>query len=131
MNDLVPVLPVNLALRLNQSSSKFGFTQNLGGGYSGDFKSKTTVQEVGVYLSPKLPVVEPYVGIGAVNADGDLSFSGPVSIFQGGGTTSSSKISSTKMVAGLSVQLPFFSFGIEYQNLFGTSGYGLKLGLSF
>jgi hypothetical protein len=131
MNDLIPVLPVNLALRLNQSSSKFGFTQNLGGGFSGDFTSKTTVQEVGLYLSPKLPVVEPYVGVGMVSAKGDLSFTGPISIFQGGGTNVSTDISSTKMVVGLSVLLPFLSFGLEYQNLFGTSGYGAKLGMSF
>jgi hypothetical protein len=47
------------------------------------------------------------------------------------GNSASVKVSGTKMVAGVSVQLPFFSVGVEYQNLFGTSGYGGKLGISF
>jgi len=130
MNEVIPVLPVNLALRLNNSSSEFGFSQNLGGGFSGDFRNETKVQEISLYFSPKLPVVEPYVGLGLVSATGAMTFSGSSSMF-GLSNSRSVAISGTKMVAGLSIQLPLFSLGVEYQSLFGTSGYGGKLGISF
>lgn len=130
MNDVIPILPVNLSLRLNNSTSTFGFTQDLGGGLNGDVSSDTTVQEASLYFSPKLPFVEPYVGLGMVSAKGSMSFTGNNSIFTVGNSASAT-VSGTKMAAGVSVQLPFFSFGLEYVTLFGTTGYGAKLGVSF
>ncbi|MCX7675455.1 MAG: hypothetical protein N2Z70_06470 [Bdellovibrionaceae bacterium] len=129
INDVVPVLPINLALRLNQSISTFGFTQNTSG-VNGKVDSETKVQEVGLYLSPKMPVVEPYVGVSYVSANSSMDFVGTGSFFTVGNSQSAS-FGSTKTVLGLSVLVPFFSFGVEYVNLFGTSGYGLKLGMSF
>ncbi|MCS6837833.1 MAG: hypothetical protein NZ480_03205 [Bdellovibrionaceae bacterium] len=134
MNDLVPVLPINLSLRYNWSSTRFGFNQNLGGGLTGEIKSDTSVQEIGLYLSPNLPLVEPYLGVATVSSRGSLEFTGTGNIFNTSFSVSNSAsttVSSTKTVIGLSLLMPFFSFGVEYVTLFGTSGYGLKLGVSF
>lgn len=129
MNDLVPILPINLALRLNQSQTSFGFEQNVSG-VNGKVDSSTRVQEVGLYLSPKLPIIEPYVGVSAVSLSSDMEFTGTGSFFTVGNKLSSSS-SSTKTVVGLSVWLPFFTLGLEYSNLFDTSGWGFKLGTNF
>lgn len=133
MNDLIPILPVNLALRLNSSNAKFGFSQNINS-VNGSVNSQTGVNEVSLYLSPKLPVVEPYVGIGLLTGQGKMDFTGTGTIFNSTVTTGNSaqtNLSSTKMVAGVSIWLPFLSLGVEYVNQFGTSGYGAKFGISF
>lgn len=133
MNDLIPILPVNLAVRLNTSNANFGFSQDING-VTGSIASQTGVNEVSLYLSPKLPVVEPYVGLGLLTSQGKVDFSGTGTIFDTSlttGNSAQSNISSTKMVAGVSIWLPFLSLGVEYVNQFGTSGYGAKFGISF
>lgn len=133
MNGLIPILPVNLALKLNRSSSSFEFSQNVNG-INGTVLNETGVDEVGLYLSPKMPVVEPYIGFSMLSAKGDLTFTGTGTLFDAALTTSnkaSATVSGTKTVVGLSVWLPLFSVGVEYANLLGTSGYTAKLGMSF
>lgn len=133
MNDLIPILPVNLALRLNQSSVDLSFEQDVNS-VTGKVESKTGVTEISVYLAPKLPVIEPYVGVGMVTGKGNLSYTGTSTIFDTQltvGNQAEASVSSTKMVAGVSIWAPLFSFGVEYVNLFSTSGYSLKLGFSF
>ena len=129
MNDVIPVLPVNLALRLNQSQTQFGFSQNLST-VNGTVDSDIKVQEVGLYLSPKMPIIEPYAGLSYVSVKTSMDFVGTGSFFSVGNSNSAS-FGGTKTVLGLSVLIPFFSFGVEYVSLLGTSGYGLKLGMSF
>lgn len=133
MNDVIPILPVNLAVRINSSNSNFGFSQDVNS-VTGTIASRTGVNEVSLYLSPKLPVFEPYIGFGILSSQGKIDFTGTGSIFDTSVTTGNSaqsNISSTKMVAGVSIWLPFLSLGVEYVNQFGTTGYGAKFGISF
>lgn len=132
-NDVLPILPFNLAFRYNISQASLGFSQSIPGA-DGNISAKTSVQEFGIYASPNLPVIEPYAGIGLINMNGDVTFTGSGTIFNTSYTTSKSasvSTSSLKYVLGVSFYLPFFTAGVEYVSLLGTSGFGGKLGISF
>lgn len=132
-NELIPVLPINMAVKFSSSNSEFSFEQNLAG-INGRVTSLTGVNDVSVYFSPKLPIVEPYVGIGLVRAVGKLGYVGTGNIFDNSYTSSNNAevtVNGTKTVAGVSIWLPFLSFGLEAVNQFGTTGYGAKFGINF
>lgn len=126
MNDLIPVLPVNLALRVTQTSSDFKFDQ----AGMGSVENKNTITGFGILVSPMLPVVEPYAGISMLSASNKLGTS-TSSVFADSSPEKTKKLSGTQILAGVDVNLLFFKTGLEYSNAFGASKYTFKLAFGF
>ncbi len=125
------VLPFNLAVRGFITSNKMSFDQQLSG------SNHTVTQEnsqTGIQLlaSPSLPMVEPYIGVGLIKANGKMNVTGASTIFAF--TTSQSAESSptaTQLLLGVNVNLLLVNLGLEYSSAFGTSSYNAKLGFRF
>ena len=83
-----------------------------------------------------LSVIEPYVGLGFVSTDGELSgvaaTSTPYSLFDDLTSRSkSSKQSSERIIAGCQFNLALMSVGLEYTRVFSINRLSAKLGLKF
>ena len=126
LNDLIPVLPVNLALRATQTTSDFKFDQ----AGVGTVENNNTITGVGLLISPILPVVEPYGGVAMLNASNKLG-STAGNIFASGGPEQTKKVSGTQILVGVDVNLLLFKMGLEYSNAFGASKYTAKLAFGF
>lgn len=125
------VLPFNLAVRGFITSNKMSFDQTQSG-------SNITVTEensqTGIQLlaSPAFPMVEPYVGVGLVNAKGKMSVTGSSTIFAFTSARSAeSAPTTTQFLAGINLNLLILNLGLEYSSAFGTSSYNAKLGFRF
>lgn len=133
-NEFIPVLPVNLALRGIYSSAKFSFSQTISSA-NATVENKTNVSGLQLLVSPMLPFVEPYVGVGVLNGSNDLSVSGTASsIFDPSYTSSQSaskSVSSIQYLAGIEVNLLLLKLGAEYSQSFGTNRIGAKLSFGF
>ncbi|NUN06515.1 MAG: hypothetical protein HUU57_12220 [Bdellovibrio sp.] len=132
MNDLIPILPLNLALRGFYSTANFKFNQTISS-VDSSVENKTSISGLQILLSPMTPLIDPYVGIGLLNASNTLEASGSA-IFDPSYTTSQSEtknISGTQFLAGVDLNLLLFKIGAEYSQAFGTSKYGLKLAVGF
>jgi hypothetical protein len=134
MDEVFTVIPFNLAMRGIYSTSQFSFTQNISG-IDSTVSNSNSVTGLQLLASPKLPFLEPYVGIGILQAKNTLSVSGTSgTIFDSTltlGQSSDNTASATELLAGLNAKLIGLSLGIEYANLFGTSRYNAKLGFAF
>ncbi len=133
-SESVLILPLNLAFRGIYTSSEFSFNQTLSG-TTATVTNKNTVTGLQVLVSPKLPFVEPYVGIGMLSASNSLGVTGTTgTIFDTTLTTSQSsdnKASSTQLIAGVNAKLLLFSLGAEYSKAFDASRLGVKFGFAF
>ncbi|MFN8847928.1 MAG: DUF6588 family protein [Bdellovibrionales bacterium] len=128
INDVIPILPVNLALRGFSSNAKFSFTQD----GTNDVKNETTITGAQLLFSPMIPVVEPYIGVGMLSSKNKLSAT--TSIFDGAysaSASSSETVSGTQFLAGVEVNLLLLKLGAEYSQAFGNTRYGLKLSFGF
>lgn len=134
INDVIPVLPVNLALRGVYSTSKFSFSQTVLAMPS-TVDNKTTVTGIQLLFSPMFPVIEPYIGVGLLNGSNELSVTGtPGTIFDPTFSISQSEkksVSSTQFILGVEASLLVLKLGAEYSQSFGTSRYGIKLAFGF
>jgi hypothetical protein len=133
IDQVVPALPVNLALRGVYSNAKFDFTQTVSA-VDVTVTNKTMVSGLQLLLSPKLPIFEPYVGVGMLNGSNELSVTGSNPIFDPSFSTSQSEsksVSSTQLLAGVEVSLFLVKLGAEYSQAFGTSRYGFKFAFGF
>jgi len=128
INEVIPVLPVNLALRGIYSSAELSFDQS-----GGKIKNETTVTGAQLLFSPMFPLVEPYVGIGILNSENKLS--GTVAgIFDPAYSAADSKsksVSGTQILAGVEVNLLLIKLGVEYSSAFGNDRIGAKLAIGF
>jgi len=132
IDEVVPVLPVNVALRGVYSTANLKFDQTVSA-VTSSVESKTNVSGVQLLISPKLPIFEPYAGVGMLTGSNDLSVSGS-SIFDSSYSTSQSEkksVTSTQILLGAEVSLLLLKFGVEYSQSFGANRYGLKLALGF
>ncbi|HEY1078874.1 MAG TPA: DUF6588 family protein [Bdellovibrio sp.] len=132
INDVIPVLPLNLALRGFYSTANFKFDQTVSS-VNSSVENKTTVSGVQLLLSPMTPLIDPYVGVGVVNASNTLEASGSA-IFDPSYTSSQSEsknLTGTQILAGVDLNLLLIKIGAEYSQAFGTSKYGLKLAVGF
>ncbi|PIS11369.1 MAG: hypothetical protein COT73_04330 [Bdellovibrio sp. CG10_big_fil_rev_8_21_14_0_10_47_8] len=130
--ELLKMIPFNLALRAFYTDSKLSFDQQVGA-VSSTVTDTDKVTGFQLLLSPAMPVIEPYAGLGIVSAKNTLSTTGG-SIFSSGLTTGSSfdgSYNSTQLLAGITARLVFVSLGLEYSNAFGASSYTAKLAASF
>ncbi len=134
INDVVPVLPLNLALRGVYSTAKFSFSQVISG-LTATVENKTTVSGVQLLVSPMMPMFEPYAGIGMLTGSNELSVSGTTgTIFNSSFSTSQSEkksVSGTQILVGAEMSLALLKIGAEYSQAFGTSRIGIKFGLGF
>lgn len=129
--ELLKVIPFNMAIRGFTSSSKFSFKQS-SGGINGTIEDKNESTGLQLLLSPSLPILEPYAGIGTINAKNSLSVSGTGTVFNY--TTSQSadvSVSSTQYLLGVNAKLALVALGLEYSSAFGTNTYSAKLAMGF
>ena len=133
IDGLIPVLPLNFSARGFSSTSKFSFTQSQSG-VVGTVDNKNTVTGIQFLLSPKLPLLEPYGGVGFINGKNDLEVTGTGTVFNSSVTTgqsSSKSVSSTQVLAGVNVKLLLMGFGVEYSKAFDSSSVTAKFGFGF
>lgn len=133
INDVVPILPVNVAVRGIYSNANFSFSQVVSA-VNVEVSNKTNVTGLQLLVSPMLPMVDPYVGIGMLNGSNELSVTGSNPIFAPGFSTSQSEkksMSSTQIIAGVDLNLVLIKLGVEYSQSFGATRTGLKLSMGF
>lgn len=133
INDVIPVLPVNLALRGLYSVSKFIFEQTVNS-VTSSVENNNSVTGLQLLFSPMIPIVEPYVGIGYLSSSNKLSVTGSTSIFDSNfssGQSESRSMTSTQFLAGVDLNLLALKLGAEYSQAFGTSRIGFKLAFGF
>ena len=128
INDVIPVLPVNLALRGVTSNANFSFNQTVSG-TTAKISNETSVTGVQLLFSPMIPVIEPYIGVGALSSEDTLK--GPAGIFTGGVTKMTKKVTGTQTLAGVEVNLLLLKLGLEYSNAFDNSRVAFKLSFGF
>ncbi len=129
INDVVPVLPINVALRGFYSLAEFSFEQTTP--VNTTVKNDTKVSGIQLLISPMFPLIEPYAGIGIVNADNELTGTG---IFDAGytvGTSASKKESGTQILVGVNANLVLFKLGAEYSRAFSNDRIGVKIAFGF
>ena len=133
-NQSLIVLPFNLALRAFASSSKLNFTQTTPT-VTGNVENKNNVNGLQILISPSLPMLEPYAGIGYLQAKDSLSFSGAGNLFGTSiplGTSSlDSTASTTQFLFGVNAHILLLSLGLEYSKAFDADRYTAKLGFVF
>ncbi len=134
MDESLVLLPFNLAFRAFMSSSTLTFTQTTPS-VTGVVENKNTVDGFQILASPSLPMIEPYIGVGYLQAKDTLNFSGTGNIFGSsfplGTTSQSTSLNSTQVLAGLNAHLLLISLGIEYARAFDSNRYTAKLGFVF
>lgn len=133
INEVIPILPINVALRGVYTNSKFSFDQTVAS-VTSSVSNKNSVTGLQLLISPMLPMVEPYVGVGLLNGSNELSVSGTTSVFDAAFSTAQTESrskSTTQILAGVDVSLLLIKFGVEYSQAFGTSRYAAKLAFGF
>ena len=125
-------LPFNLALRGITSDAKFSFRQT-SGATSINVENQTKVSGLQILVSPMLPLIEPYAGVGLLSGKNTLNATGGA-IFDPAYTTSTSSDktnSTTQTIMGINANLLLFRLGAEYSNAFGNNSVTAKLGFGF
>jgi hypothetical protein len=131
--DLIPIIPFNLAIRGFYSNSNFNFSQDAGG-VTGTVKNKDTVTGLQLLASPRLPILEPYAGVGFLQADNKLDVDGTGTVFDSSYTSGQSaekKPTTTEFLLGVNAKLLLLSLGVEYAHAFDTDRYTAKIGFAF
>jgi len=131
--DLLSMIPFNLAVRGFYTNSQFNFDQT-SGGVNGTVKNKNTVTGLQLLASPRLPIFEPYAGIGFLQAKNTLSVTGTGTVFDPSYTSSQSADSNpttTQFLLGVNAKLLLLSLGLEYSHAFDANRYTAKVGFAF
>ena len=132
--ELLSFIPFNLALRGVYTTSKFSFTQVISG-TDATVENTNTVTGLQILASPALPLIEPYAGIGFLNATNKLAVTGTSgTIFNSSFTTAQSSENSpksTQFLLGVNANLLFVRLGLEYSNAFDATAYTAKLAFGF
>lgn len=124
-------LPLSLAVKGHMQQSTIEFRQPVTGGQSNG-RIQTDVMGLTLLASKNLMIIEPYVGVGFLRGNGDLSVAGSSTVFNF--TTSSSANetrTSGQFLLGAELKLLVIKFGLEYANQFGTDRYTGKLSFFF
>jgi len=134
INDVIPVLPINLALRAFSSTAKFSFAQTISA-MTATVENKTNVTGLQILVSPMIPMIEPYAGVVYLNGSNELSVTGTTgTVFDTSFSTSQSEkksVSGTQMLLGVEATLLALKLGAEYSQAFGASRIGIKFGFGF
>jgi hypothetical protein len=127
VTDVFP-LPVDIALKIHSANSTIGWNQTA----VGDVKYKQSVTGLMIQVSKKFTLFEPYVNLGSVKSEGELS--APVSIFDPAYTTSTSskeKVSGGMFMVGTNLNLVIFKLGAEAGKVLGNNKISLKASFYF
>ena len=126
-------LPFDAALRVHGAKSSLGYEDNISG-VDTDIEFDTTTTGFNFSISKKFLVFEPYIGIGRVSADTDISASGTVNLLGfmlPDSQNFESKNSGTHFFLGANVNLFIFKAGIEYTKLMSLERFSGKLSFYF
>jgi hypothetical protein len=119
MTDGFLVLPLNLALKAAYTKTELSFVDTLDGA-NATIDIETTSFSAGLLASLNFMILEPYIGIGFIDIDGDLSVDGTGQIFDSAFTTSNTASAGTSggtFTLGTELKLFIFKFGIEYSKI--------------
>ncbi|MES2768856.1 MAG: DUF6588 family protein [Bdellovibrionota bacterium] len=132
INEVVPVLPVNVAVRGFYSKAELSFAQTVSA-QNATVKNETNVTGLQLLVSPMLPLIEPYVGIGYLKVDNELGVTGTTgTIFDYTlAQSDSKKESSTQFLVGVEGSLALFKLGAEFSRAFDANRIGVKIALGF
>lgn len=136
-------LPITLATRAHYNSVKIKYSQTINNESSANIDVDAsvavgnTVWGINAYVGyPLLGFLEPYVGAGFADSEGDLTIEAA-----GGATflgkditisnTASVSNTSLHLFAGLGIHLFIMSLGLEYNQVFGNTRYSGKVALEF
>lgn len=128
---LLSDLPVSLALKAHYTKVDLDMDQTLNN-QPVTVGFEDSVFGLNFLVSKNLAIVEPYLGLGYLSADGEMSVTGNTSIFNfTSATSASSKESSFQYLLGAEVKLVFLKLGLEYSRQFETDRYSAKLAVYF
>jgi hypothetical protein len=130
--ELLTVIPFNFAIRAFQTNSSLDFKQTVAT-IEGTVENKNSVTGLQLLFSPDIPMVEPYFGIGYLQAKNTIG-STPFSIYNQSevqGSSYEASLSTTQTLIGLNFYVLFFSLGAEYARAFDSDRYTAKLGFYF
>jgi hypothetical protein len=133
-DELLAVIPFNIALRGTMTNSTFSFKQTISGGIESTVENKNSITGLQLLVSPRLPIFEPYAGIGMMNAKNTLSVSGTGTVFDSSFTTAQSadsSPSSTQYLVGANVRLLVMVLGLEVSSAFGATQTTGKFSFAF
>ena len=126
-------LPFNFGTRFHFSNAQLKFSQPISG-VNVKVKFDDTIWGGSLALSKKVLVLEPYVGLGFIQGNGDLSISGTGTFFNTEVTTgqsASATQTSSHLYAGLQFTTLFLGLGAEYSRAFGTNRFTGKVSVRF
>lgn len=128
---LLSDLPLSLALKAHYAKTDIKYQQPVNGQPT-DVSFDNTVWGLTAMASKSFVLVEPYIGLGYLMADGDIHVSGSSTIFNFTTSTSASKKKSDlQLLAGAELKLLLVKLGIEYSRQFETDRYLAKLAFYF
>jgi len=124
-------IPVGLGIKATYTKTDIEFeTKDPSTGADIDAVFSGNVKGLTLFAGRKFIIVEPYVGLGIVKADGDLS--ADTSLFSySSNRKETAKKSSAHVVVGANLNLLALKLGVEYSNLLGTSKVLGKLNFGF
>ncbi|NDG85905.1 MAG: hypothetical protein EBX52_12830, partial [Proteobacteria bacterium] len=126
-------LPVEVALRAMYSNTSMSYSQTVTSPApaTGTISLSTKAWGVNVSTSKKLPLLEPYTGVGWLSQSGDLSQTGSLSLFNTALTTSNSwSTTNSGLWAFLGVQVKLLAFNLttQYDSQMGIGTTSVKIG---
>lgn len=137
---LLPVLPVNIAVRGFMTKTEFSFQQIINNASTGGLDVNAsvthdnTVSGLQLMVSPKfIPVIEPYAGIGAIKANAKLGVNAATGTLFDFTNAQSAETSptSTQVFLGVEARMLLVALGFEYSRIFDTNTYTGKLSFKF
>lgn len=132
ISDSIP-LPIDVAIRGHYTKTDFKFSQVINSvNTEVDFANSSMGFQALAGLN--LLMLKPYVGVGTITADADISVSGNQTIFDNTYTSASSaskKVTSSQFLIGTELSLLLIKFGLEYSSQFGTDRYTAKFAVGF
>ena len=132
ISDSIP-LPIDVAIRGHYTQTDFKFNQVISN-VNTDVEFENSMMGFQALAGLNLLMFKPYVGVGTVTADADMSVSGNQTIFDNTFTAASSaskKVSSSQFLVGTEISLMLIKFGLEYSSQFGTDRYSAKFAVGF
>ncbi|MGZ3723111.1 MAG: DUF6588 family protein [Bdellovibrionales bacterium] len=122
-------LPFSLAGKVAYTTNTINFSQVVGSN-TVDYTYKNVETSATVLISKNLAILEPYAGVGIVNAKGTLDANAP--IYLGSAKTSADASRSGMMwQVGTEVKLLVLKLGVEYAHVLDTSRVSGKLSFYF
>ncbi len=132
-SEMMKKSPMDMAVKVHLSSTDVSFNQEVSGvPVAVTFENSSL--GVDFIASKKLFLLEPYVGIGFLLANGEISVSGDASIFDQNLISAKlveSDSSGFVFLAGAQLNLAILKLAAEYRSIMGISRTSMKVSLAF